>query len=62
MSEVLLASRREVSEAYQTALRRGQYDLAMFWRVELIDRTVAILNDYNTGDSNQGITEANPGE
>jgi hypothetical protein len=44
MNEVLLASRKELAEAYQLALMRGHVNEAIFWRNELIDRTVKIVN------------------
>jgi len=44
MDSILLASRREVEEAYKLALWREDYQLAEFWRAELIDRTVALVN------------------
>jgi len=45
MNSVLAASRRELVEAYKLALWRGDYELAEFWRNELLDRTVSLLND-----------------
>ncbi len=44
MNTVLMASRREIEEAYKLALWREDYQLAEFWRLELIDRTVALVN------------------
>lgn len=44
MNSVVAASRQEVFEAYKMALMREDYSLAEFWRAELIDRTVLLLN------------------
>ena len=44
MSSPLEASRLEITEAYKLALWREDYELAAFWRQELIDRTVALAN------------------
>jgi len=61
MSKVLLASRKEIQEAYLQALQRGQIDLALYWRNELIDRTVQVINDI-TQPSNPGASPTNSGE
>ena len=47
MKSVLEASRKELREAYQLALWREDYDLAAFWRQELLDRTVTLVNKIN---------------
>ena len=47
MNSLLEASRKELQEAYNLALWRGDYDLAAFWRQELIDRTVTLVNKIN---------------
>ena len=61
MNKALLASRKELREAYLEALQRGQIDLAIYWRNELIVRTVQVLND-NTSTSNSGASPTNSGE
>ena len=44
MNSLLEASRVELKEAYELALWRGDYVMAKFWRQELIDRTVSLMN------------------
>jgi hypothetical protein len=44
MNSLLEASRKEIQEAYKLALWREDYALAEFWRNELIDRTVSLVN------------------
>jgi len=44
MSSLLEASRKELTEAYKLALWRYDFEEAAFWRAELIDRTVALVN------------------
>ena len=62
MSEVLLASRREIAEAYQVALARGQVNEAAFWRAELLDRTVAIVNLITSGGTPEASKSLGEGE
>jgi hypothetical protein len=44
MNSPLEASRVELREAYLLALWREDYEMANFWRQELIDRTVSLMN------------------
>jgi len=44
MNSVVAASRQEILEAYKMALMKDDYDLAEFWKAELIDRTVLLVN------------------
>jgi len=44
ISKVLLASRKELAEAYKLAVLRGDLEEALFWRTELLQKTVQILN------------------
>ena len=44
MNSVVAASRQEILEAYKMALMKEDYPLAEFWRAELIDRTVLLVN------------------
>lgn len=44
MGSILEASRRELTEAYNLALWKNDFEMAAFWRAELIDRTVALVN------------------
>jgi hypothetical protein len=59
MSSLLEASRREIAEAYLVAKRQGNDDLALFWAVELVDRTVSLANAIFTQSSDTGTPEAN---
>lgn len=46
ISGVLLASRKELAEAYKLAVLRGDLELALFWRAELVQKTVQIMNEH----------------
>ena len=44
MNSLLEASRIELREAYLLAVWREDYAMANFWRNELINRTVQLMN------------------
>jgi hypothetical protein len=49
--KLLSASIRELTEAYEDSLKRGDFELARFWRLVLTERLLQLANSIGTEQS-----------
>lgn len=52
--KLLHASIREITEAYQDAEARGQYELARFWRTVLTERLLTLVDTVRIEQTTSG--------
>ena len=52
--KLLSASIRELTEAYNESLEWGDFELARFWRSQLIERLIQLADSIGTEQSTRG--------